>query len=231
MVLIGCPVSAGRAELLDIYIERAKAQDYKGETKIFFVVNNADKETIKVIKKHKCDYVVKNNPSVMKDDRNKINRRRVIYYWLAELRNTLLDKAIELHASHLLSCDSDILMRPDTLSRLLEHNLPAVSALVYNGYLHCPDEPWRYPNILKWNGETYRHQATYHVKNNALAPYGKLLETDFTGACILIRKDMFHHRYDYYIRGEDEPMCRSIREAGYKIYCDVSILQTHIMEV
>lgn len=231
MILIGGPVH-NRAYMLENYLDKCLDQDYEGEVKLFFIANNCTDGTEKILQTYKnknlLDFVVMNNPKVIPDKRIKQERRSNIYYWLAHLRNKMLDKAIELQADYFLSCDSDIFMRPDTLSRLLEHNLPAVSALVYNGYLHCPDEPWRYPNILKWNGETYKHQATYWVKNSAMAPYGKLVATDFTGACMLIRKDMFKYRYAYYLKGEDEPFCRSVREHG--LFCDISLFNYHNMK-
>ena len=226
MIMIGCPVH-NREKLLPKYLDACLAQNYNGPVKLCFIANNCTDGTVKILKQYGVDFVECNNKSVMPDRRIKQDRRSKIYHWLAELRNSMLTRAINIGADYYLSCDSDIIMRPDTLTRLLEHNVPAVSSLVYNGYLVCPEEPQKYPNLLKWNGERYVHQTNWYIKNKVQPPYGKLISTDFTGACILIRRDMLYHRYGYHYQGEDEPFCRSVREHG--LYCDISLFNEHMM--
>jgi len=226
MILIGCPVH-NRAGILANYLDVCRAQDYDGDVSFYFIANNCTDDTVKILDWYDVCYKVVDNPDIMPDKRIKQDRRSTIYSWLATLRNAMLDKAISIGADFFLSCDSDIIMRPDALSRLVAHNVPAVSSLVYNGYLVCPEEPQKYPNILKWDGTKYVHQTNWYIKNNIPAPYGKIIATDFTGACILIRKDMFKYRYGYYYQGEDEPFCRSVRAHG--LYCDISVFSHHIM--
>lgn len=233
MVLIGCPIR-NRGHMLEDYLSHIYRQDYKGSARLYFIANNCTDNTIDILKKHKSmgllDYSVLNNRNVLPDTRNKVQRRTNLYHWLVKLRNLMLDKAKELQCDFLLSCDSDILMRPDTLSRLIGHNLPVVSALVYNGYLASPENPWCFPNIMSYDGIKYRHIANYWVKYPEKSPVGKLLRVDLTGACVLIRKDMYKYPYSYVLQGEDAGFCEAVKKGGYEIFCDVSLFNTHKME-
>jgi hypothetical protein len=174
--------------------------------------------------------IVSNNKFVP-DQRSKDIRRGSTYHWLAALRNRILDKCVELNCDYLLSCDSDIILSTDTLKRLLAHNKPVVSSLVYNGYLKHPDEAYKYPNVLQYDSDakTYKHVVSYRIRHPEKNPVGYTLKVDFTGACILINKEICRKaRYGYYYRGEDEPFCRSARNYT-ELLCDVSLFNLHIM--
>jgi GT2 family glycosyltransferase len=167
------------------------------------------------------------------DKRTKEIRRNYTYHLLAALRNRMLDKCVEINADYLLSCDSDILMRPDTLKRLLEHKEHCISSLVYNGYLHqSVEEAYKFSNCLRFNADRgiYEHVVSKKIAEPFSNIVGTTTVVHFTGACILISRELASKaRYAYFNRGEDEPFCRSARQLGYNVLCDVSMLQAHIM--
>ncbi|MBU7008573.1 hypothetical protein Ga0451573_003532 [Peptococcaceae bacterium DYL19] len=160
-------------------------------------------------------------------------REKYSYYWLAELRNKLLKKCINLNADYLFSSDCDILFKRDILKRLLSHNKHIVSSLLYNGYLVTKsiDEAYKYPNILrKVDNSRYEHIVTYRVKYFDKNSVDTLVPCDLTGACILISKEVCSKaKYGWHKQGEDEYFCRSAKQAGYDIWCDVSMFSQHVM--
>jgi GT2 family glycosyltransferase len=169
-------------------------------------------------------------------------RRGHTYYWLAELRNMLLAKCVELDCDYLLSCDCDILMKTNTLIRLLAHNEHCVSSLVYNGYIHnpekhdssfsCIENAHLFSNCLIFDEDKkiYVHIRNKRIKEPDKNPVGTTIVTHITGACILISKELASKaKYGYFYIGEDEHFCRQARMLGYNVLCDVSLLNPHIM--
>lgn len=240
-ILIACPVQ-NREWIIDEYLHHVLQQDYdKKLIDLYFVVNNctdASLQKLRVFEKqmgpqyNSITIEVFNNTKVQQDARNKLLRRTSTYYWLATLRNKLLDKCVELNCDYLLSCDSDILMRCDTITRLLAHKQHAVSALVYNGYLKDAENAYKYPNILNLNPLTkkYEHIVTARTKAPEKNPIGKLLRVDFTGACILISNELCKaSKYDYFYLGEDGAFCRTAISKGYELFCDISLFNMHVM--
>lgn len=250
-VMIACPVR-DRDWILGFYLQGIFDINYpKKNIVLYFLVNNSTDHSLEILEHYKnvnkhlyadIEIEVVNDKKVPADERTKEIRREHIYYWLAALRNRVLDKCIKFDCDYVLSCDCDILMQPDTLVRLLAHNEHVVSSLVYNGYLYKPtgasdsysaiENAWRYPNILLWHEDKqcYVPQVTSRVKMPSKNPYGHLVVTHFTGACILISKEVASKaKYGYFNRGEDAHFCREVIKAGYNIYCDVSLFNYHIM--
>lgn len=241
-ILIACPIK-DREWILPDYLEHILALDYdKSKISLYFVINNCIDNSLKHIKnfciKHshlyERIYVDNHTDKEMPDDkRTKEVRRNYTYHLLAALRNRMLDKCVEIGADYLLSCDSDILVRPDTLKRLLEHKEHCVSSLVYNGYLYQSiDEAYKFSNCLRFNANKgiYEHVVSKRIAEPNSNPVGTTTVVDFTGACILISRELASKaRYAYFNRGEDEPFCKSAKKLGYNVLCDISMLQAHIM--
>lgn len=173
-ILISCPVS-NRDWILPYYLNHIYDIEYdKSMIDIYWIVNNCSKKdkTLDMLrdfkKKHKNKYnsitiEIYNSKIIFdknfQDSRVKHIRDEKTYKWLAKLRNKILKKAISLNCDYLLSVDSDILVKPDILNRLLEHDKDIVSSLIYNGYLYKPKKTpkdydpikkaYKYPNIMK----------------------------------------------------------------------------------
>ena len=246
-ILIGLPVSS-RDWVLPHFLERVLSQDYdKKNIIIYFIANNITDNSLKILKNFKqenkdkyIDIIIEeiNSKTFFQDERIASVRETFTYEWLGFLRNKLLKKCVELDCDYLLSCDSDILLRPDTITRLVSHKLHIVSSLIYNGYItEGIENAYLYPNILKEIApRNYTHIVSQRTKYPEQNPIGKLLKVDFTGACILISKDVCKvARYTNPIavtshnQGEDEFFCLSARAYKYELFCDVSVFNLHCM--
>jgi len=246
-ILIAAPVSR-REWVLSYYLRNLYNLTYpKHLTSIYWIINNSNDQTFQILSEfanaHQHEYArikidVFDNPKIPEDNRNQkrdeqgnltSNRREFIYDWLSTLRNKLLKKCVEWDCDYLLSSDSDILMRPDCIEKLLSHNADVCAGLIYNGYLYAPDSDnyMKFPNILKRQPDgNYTHIYNYYVKNKT-----GFLECDFSGACILISKEvcMVSKYASDKAYGEDLPWSQSVQAAGYKIYCDCSCYNQHVM--
>jgi len=248
-VLIANPIS-NRAWILPHFLQHIYDLDYpKHLISFYFIVNNSTDDSLNMLKefkeKYKSEYddvkiEILNSPTKFKDDRVTQIREAHTYTWLSFLRNRITKQCVKGNHDYLFSCDSDILVSKDCLTRLLSHNLPYVASLIYNGYLFTPPNSasnydslsmaYKFPNILKYDNNTYVHIVNYKVKNPNLNPVGTLIETDFTGASFVASKDVCKvMEYDWHKQGEDLPASLSAKKAGYTLYCDASVYSQHIM--
>lgn len=241
-ILVACPVHS-RDWVIPYYLRNLYNLDYEKKLiDIYWIINNSTDSSFSLLQNFKRQYKneynsieleVYNSKHKFTDDRKLDIRMKSTYYWLSELRNKMLKKCLVLNADYLFSSDCDILFKRDILKRLLAHNKPIVSSLIYNGYLvaKSSDEAYKYPNILrKIDNNRYEHIVNYRVKNYDHNPMGTLIPCDLTGACILISKEVCAKaKYAWHQLGEDEYFCRSAKQAGYDIWCDVSMYSQHVM--
>ena len=217
---------------------------------IYCIINNSSDSSHEIMKEFKDKYnndynsiqiEVQNNSQYSIKDTRRTDVRDKIYNWLADLRNMIVKRCVKLDCDYLFSVDTDILVSSDILERLIKHDKDYIASLIYNGYLYTPrsaDEgydsilnAYKYPNILKQNiNGGYDHIVNYRVKNPNLCDKGYLIEVDFTGAVFLVSKDVCKvARFGWDKQGEDEMFCRSARENGFKLYCDLSLYSQHMM--
>jgi hypothetical protein len=249
-ILIACPVS-NREWVLSHYLNHILKIDYPKDLICFyFIINNTTDNSHEILKEFKANHEaeyggikieVYNSRNKFKDERVTEIREKHTYDWLSELRNKMLKECYSKGYDYLFSCDSDILVSPNILKRLLEHEKPFVAGLIYNGYLFRPFDAssnydtvanaYKYPNILKGNvRDGYTHIVNYKVKNPNLNPVGTLVETDFTGAVFLASLDVCRvAKYSWNKQGEDEPFSRTVKDAGFTLYCDCSVYSQHMM--
>jgi hypothetical protein len=146
---------------------------------------------------------------------------------LDKLRNNLVIQAMNHYCSHMLMMDVDQVYHPQTITRLLSHNLPVVGALVHRRY------PPFDPLLLRGEIGTFKTVDNYED--------GELVEVDATGTgCLLINMDVFENIAAPWFKfierpkdeggliGEDIYFCKLLKEAGYKIHVDTSIELGHL---
>jgi len=147
-----------------------------------------------------------------------------------DLRNNLVDKALEIGATHLLMCDVDQVYHPDTITRLLSHRLPVVGALVHRRYppfdslmlktVEIDERRNGYVSIDEWKD-------------------GELVEVDATGGgCLMFNMEVFRKiprpwfktslNPDGSVVGEDIGFCQELKKAGYRIFVDTSVPAGHL---
>lgn len=163
-------------------------------------------------------------------------------------RNQLVVAFLKSGDSHLLMVDSDAVLHPATLERLLSWDVPVVSALAFmrRGPLlptvykeQRPDDPEAFQTRLL---EVHTWLARYPqmLKSTPVVldprPDDALYEVDRSGChCVLIRRDVllsiqapWFVRDELYNAKEDFNFYRLVQEAGYPVYVDLSCMAAHL---
>lgn len=163
-------------------------------------------------------------------------------------RNQIVATFLASDCTHLLMVDSDAVLHPQTLMRLLSWDVPVVSALAFMRRGPClptayrgqsPDDPDAYQTLLD-EVQVYasQHKALVTSKPVVLDPRPEdaLLEVDRTGChCVLVRRDVLaripppwfvadkaiNAREDFYFYGQ-------VQKAGYPVYVDLSCQASHL---
>jgi cellulose synthase/poly-beta-1,6-N-acetylglucosamine synthase-like glycosyltransferase len=161
-VTIASPIR-DRENYLPTYLECILKQTYpKKLTNLFFVTNNIKDNSIQILKQFKKEHENKfnlirldnyNNENIPHDGEHRLLRAKTkkIYLFLAELRNYICQK---VNTDYLFSVDSDIMLLPDTLEKLINSKKNCISALVCNGHVFSkqqPDkniDPYKFTNIM-----------------------------------------------------------------------------------
>lgn len=149
-------------------------------------------------------------------------------------RNSACMAALEFGASHLFFMDSDVIVPPDTVLRLLSHDKDVVSGV------YCRRSPPHGVPVAIRNG-----QWLTQFRQNALEP------VDYVGAgCLLIKrcvleqmkplapgKHWFHWRVDLKGTGipdneclsEDFAFCSEVKkQLGVQVYLDTGVQARHV---
>lgn len=140
-----------------------------------------------------------------------------------ETRNILVEELLKSDCDWLLFLDTDVIVPPDIIMRLLAHRKPIMSALYYTRF--PPIEP------AMWVGEGDGKKSIGYVP-------GDIVEAQYVGmgAC-LIHRTVFEKISKPWFRwtqgfeengvGEDFFFCKKARESGYHIYVDTAIVCKH----
>lgn len=151
-------------------------------------------------------------------------------YNVAHNRNLLTKMALALGCSHIWYVDDDQIFTADTLERLVSHDVDVVSGLYVK---RSPP----FPPLL------YQEKAEGPFVAVALRPemHG-LVEVAAAGAgCLLVKTDVLRTsagrswwtvgQLDSGEMSEDLVFCRSLRQAGFKVYVDTDCPVGHVGSV
>jgi hypothetical protein len=148
---------------------------------------------------------------------------------IADARNSLMIQALEAGASRLLMCDTDQVYPPDTLTKLMAHDVDVCGVRVHSRW--PPYAPVFYRGTL----------GRYEFIPDEEMYSGGLVEIDATGTgCILINMDVCDKVEPPWFQfttfrdrpvGEDIYFSSKIREAGLKIAVDTSIEVGHLTTI
>ena len=166
-------------------------------------------------------------------------------------RNELVEAFLRTPAdkyTHLLMVDSDAMLHPQTLKRLLSWDVPIVAALAFVRYGPCVPTVYRgakeeTPGAFQVRMQEVheyvdKHRELMSSKPVVLEPRppDALYEVDRTGChCVLIRRDvlermpapwfvaelMGRNREDFYFYEQAQ-------KAGYRVYVDFSCMAAHL---
>lgn len=158
------------------------------------------------------------------------------------VRDKAVQVALQNGTNWLFFLDSDVIVPPNTLTRLISHNLPIVAGL----YVRRHNPPFN--EMLK-----LRQDGMFGLRPIMDGEYadGSLVECDAVGTgCVLIRTDVFSKvkpfqqtidgkpaRPQYFMWtesriqpgfSEDFAFFIKCREAGIPVYCDTAIKARHV---
>jgi hypothetical protein len=219
-ILIAAPIR-NRGWILNQYLNCLYFLDTPGwniDKGYYFILNDCTDNSREILEKrkedleprdysihYKIDEINFNTPSDMGENgmgRSGIPRELHTYKNLSVLRNKILEYARGINFDYIFSVDSDILVKPDILEKLIATKKDIVAALVRNS-----GTDW---NFLPLTG-----------RDRNTIP-SELFEVKVTGACYLISKNVFINKNIKYSNefssGEDEAFCHSAREQGFKSY-------------
>lgn len=226
-ITVGCPCR-DRSTYLPYYLDCIKNQDYPlDHITVLLVENDSKDNTLEILNKFKKENshlfhkikILTYNQNTPRDERTSVCRENYTYNSLSRLRNYWLS---QVKTPFAISCDSDIMMPNDTISKLVSLNLDYVAGNIVNGYLFNPNNPYLYTNMLNWNGFTYKH-----IQN---IPEDKLIPIDFSGAIMcLSQKACKLGKFSWNKLGEDAGFCESLKEQGIKLFAHTGIKCTHCM--
>lgn len=144
-----------------------------------------------------------------------------------DLRNDIVQTAIDAHATHLIMMDVDQVYHPKTIPTLLSRNLPIVGAAV------CRRYPPFDPIIMRLTDNGYEAIDEWSEDG--------VVECDATGTgCILfdmaifkkLPKPWFKFRRNpdnpNMVIGEDIGLCQDLKALGYRIFVDTSVPAGHM---
>jgi len=169
-------------------------------------------------------------------------------------KNILLERAMK-HQDIDFFClvDSDASLHPNTLLRLVKHNLPVVTACIYTrAFPPVPTIGWHEGVNPKGHhvynfGRTIQEIRKWAKKNqldmdapNEIAMqtiHGEeLMEIDGCGShCILIRRDVLEaiggnwFQCTGLLSGEDFDFCRKVKQVGFTIFADLGCHTGHVV--
>lgn len=169
--------------------------------------------------------------------------------YLPGARNKLHKQFVnDAQSDWLVMLDSDVLVPPNFLDRLLMHHKRDPRKKVLSGYYHVKGEPYNpvvYEYITKLDADKLPYDAKGHVgevawyrqytpeEENIRREAKKLERVTGVGAgCMLMHREVAasigEEPYDMSEGGEDLTLCRKITEAGYDIYVDWSLASAHV---
>jgi hypothetical protein len=145
---------------------------------------------------------------------------------ISENRNGIAEIALKRNCTHVWYVDDDQVFAPDTLARLLAHDLDIVSGL------YLQREPPFHPHVYDEEDEAG------FCKWRSLREFeAGLVSVKATGAgCLLVKREVFEAMERPWWRlgqitmdgwGDDLNWCHRAREAGFSVWCDLGIMVGH----
>ena len=181
----------------------------------FFVVNDCE-EVIPYI--HDAEYVTVNTGDEYRKTGDNHEWTLELMAKMSDLRNRTITEALTGGYDYWFSVDTDLVLDPWTLYRLIEADRDIVSEIFWtqhwcNAWEHDqyspPREEWRKPGLYK---------------------------VGMTGACTLVKRRVFEAGVDYTqiqniwkaLRGEDRHFCVRAACAGFEMWVDTHCPATHL---
>lgn len=218
-------ITAPLRQDVDIFREYQKGLDAlqipEGyEVSRFFVVNNCP-EVIPEIRD--AEYIIADNSEAYEKTHNDHLWTLSLMWRMAELRNMTIRKMLDGGYDYWFSVDTDIVLHPWTLYNLLEADKDIVSEIFWT----------KAPNGREWCNAWMVDQSA-GMREEWRKP--GLYRVGMTGACTLVKREVFEAGVDYSripnietaLRGEDRHFCVRAACAGFEMWIDSHCPATHL---
>lgn len=147
-------------------------------------------------------------------------------------RNQLVETMLEKGCEWLFFLDSDVIVPPNIIEKLMAHKQPIMSALYYRRYPPYNPSMWKLAEHPKPEGK-YTPIMSF--------PKGEIVEADVIGmgACLIHRRvfEKLEPPWFKWTQGwekggvsEDFYFCEKAREKGFRLLVDTSIVCKHVVE-
>jgi glycosyltransferase involved in cell wall biosynthesis len=156
------------------------------------------------------------------------HNRQACYRRLAGLRNELIGSALASDADWQVSVDTDILLAPWAIKRLIGHNRPYCSALIDNTRTITPEIACGHTWPRSWYNAMVNDGGCWQPMRQPLRD--RLLLADLTGAAYVASRALLQSpaRYAAHLIGEDAGYALSLASHGYTMATDTSCMAVHI---
>ena len=215
-------ITAPLRQDIDIFLEYQKGLDAleipEGcETGRYFVVNGENSRML-LPYIHGADYVV----AEMNEEYRKTGNDHIwtldLMAKMSDLRNRTITEALTGGYDYWFSVDTDLVLDPGTLRRLVEADKDIVSEIFWTQHW-C--NAWEYDQYTPPR-EEWREPGLYRV--------------GMTGACTLVKRKVFEAGVDYTqipnirkaLRGEDRHFCVRAACGGFEMWVDTHCPATHL---
>lgn len=218
-VMLGAPVLQDRAFVIEKYLNAIFMLDYPmAFIDIAFLVNGKRQDnTLELLQDFQNTFEGIYNSITIKciGGDHKDGRIERDYTLFADIRNQWLNMLGE-EDDYIFSVDSDIILKPDTLQRLMGHKKDIVSPLVDNGFYKL-----KFPTYNMFD-ETGRH----------VQPTNGLRKVATSCGCHLIRREVIEAGCKYVPTetGEDFGFCKMAYDKGFECYIDQDHELKHVFK-
>lgn len=219
-VLVGCPTADFKKYCLDDFIKGLEQLNYPN-MKIMIVDNSENEDYFKEMKEKFAKTGLE--VELIRDKWTDKAMERVV-----ASRNLIRQYAIDNKFDYFFSLEQDVIpQEPDTIQKLLRHNKDIVSVLYVNNQI-INKKPQLVP--LAYVAHPEKPGLLTFAPVNELRQ-GKLLEVLAIGlGGVLIKRDVIE-KVTFRTDGEsfdDMKFSYDAIQAGYKIYCDTSVMPKHV---
>lgn len=209
-VAIGCVVR-DRAWILPEYLQALQQISYPNKL-YFFLENDSSDSTGKILEEAVLD-AEKIVHSVNTRSPHGTREQHSTHHFanLAFLRNRFVELFLETDADYLLSVDSDIIVPPHILARLMSGNKNLIISAAISNIPGTRLDGKSPGNFLIYQNGIFIHPPRYPLQGH--------MDVDLTGAVYLIPRQGLEDglRYGPHPMGEDTPFCIQAKEKGYTL--------------
>lgn len=247
-VLIGSPIKQKPEILNEFLISLKDLNKEEIDYQYIFIDDNIIEESSNILNKFKEE---EKNVSILKNkecsdlyicDEYTHRWSGELIKRVAEFKNFIIKKAIDEEFDYLFLVDSDLILHPNTLKRLISLKKEVVSTIFWTRwYPHLKEEPqvWLKDNYTLYNSsnvESISNDEAEKRKNEFIEMLRKpgTYKVGGLGACTVISKEAlkkgvnFSEVYNISFSGEDRHFCIRAAVLGIQLYVDTYYPAYHI---